>query len=303
MAGKPGSADIDVCVCTYRRPAVAGTLASIAALEGLGDLTVRVVLADNAETPDAAELARQAQQQLGLEIAYRHAPSRNISVARNACLDAARGDWIAFLDDDETASAPWLAELLAEAQAGRWDAVLGPVDAIYPPQTPAWIRAGDFHSTRPVWVRGAIETGYCGNVLIRRALVQRAGLRFDPALGRSGGEDVDFFYRLREAGGRIGFAPRASAVETMPADRLALGWLLRRRFRSGQTHGHQLRRRLRGISAVGALALASLKAGACAAGAAAMLASERRRNGMLARAALHCGVVCRLAGVAPLRLY
>ena len=301
MAAEPGS--VDVCVCTYERPAVAATLASIAALEGLEGLRVRVVLADNAETPEAAELARQARRRLGLDVVYAHAPARNISLARNACLDAAEGAWIAFLDDDETATPPWLEALLAEAEAGGWDAVLGPVDAIYPPQAPGWIRAGDFHSTRPVWVRGAIETGYCGNVLIRRALVERAGLRFDPTLGRSGGEDVDFFYRLREAGGRIGFAPRALAVETTPADRLALGRLLKRRFRSGQTHGRQLQRRLRGVSVVGALALASLKAGACAAGAAAMLASERRRNGLLARAALHFGVVCRLAGLAPVRLY
>jgi succinoglycan biosynthesis protein ExoM len=36
---------------------------------------------------------------------------RNISIARNAALDVAETLWVAFIDDDEHASATWLANL------------------------------------------------------------------------------------------------------------------------------------------------------------------------------------------------
>ncbi len=39
----------------------------------------------------------------------------------------------------------------------RADVVLGPVRALYEPGAPDWMRSGDFHATRPVWVnRSAI---------------------------------------------------------------------------------------------------------------------------------------------------
>src|SRR5207244_3041165 len=117
---------------------------------------------------------------------------------------------LAFIDDDETATPGWIAALLDEAEQG-WDAVLGPVKAVYGPDAPAWMAATDFHSTAPVRIGGDILKGYAGNVLLRRATVERLGLRFDLALGRQGGEDDDFFYRLTDAGGRIGYAPDALA--------------------------------------------------------------------------------------------
>ncbi|WP_368855023.1 glycosyltransferase family 2 protein, partial [Klebsiella pneumoniae] len=48
-----------------------------------------------------------------------------------------------------------------------------------------------------------VDTGRSGNVLFRRARVERLGLRFDPALGKTGGEDTDFFHRLHRAGAVI----------------------------------------------------------------------------------------------------
>ena len=210
---------VDVCICTYHRPAIVDTLRSLAQQHGCEGVTLRVIIADNALEPAARELIETAARELNLDAAYVHAPARNISVARNACLDAANAEWLALLDDDEIASPAWLSGLLTEAERGQWDAILGPVRAIYSPSAPAWIRDGNFHSTRPVFVRGRIETGYTGNVLIRRALIAREGLRFRTELGRSGGEDEDFSNRLRDAGGRIGFAQGALAYETIPADR------------------------------------------------------------------------------------
>lgn len=295
---------IDVCICTYRRPAIADTLKSLSRQQGCGRVNMRVVVADNAVDQTARELIETTARELNLDAVYVHAPARNISIARNACLDASTSEWFAFLDDDEIASPTWLSAILAEAASGQWDAILGPVEAVYAQTAPTWVRAGNFHSTQPVFVRGRIETGYTGNVLIRRAAIARAGLRFRLELGRTGGEDEDFFNRLRDAGGRIGYARSALAYEAIPSDRTSLRWLVRRNFRAGQSYGARLR--AQSSSAVArsrALALAAAKMSACAVGAAISLPLAVRRNRFLTRAALHCGVVARLAGLKEVKLY
>lgn len=296
--------DVDVCVCTFRRPAVAETLASLARQSLPADIRMRVVVADNEEIPEARERVLAAAAAHRLDVTYVHAPSRNISLARNACLDAARGEFLAFLDDDETATEGWLAALLTEAQGGGWDAVLGPVQAVYGEEAPRWIAAGDFHSTAPVRVGGRILKGYAGNVMIRRRTIERLGLRFDLALGRQGGEDDDFFYRLTDGGGTIGYAPDALAHEPVPPQRASLRWLLKRSFRTGQTHGSRLKASAaRGAGRVVQTALATAKGGVCLAGAAASAFSPARRSRWLVRGALHAGVVARLAGWRELELY
>ncbi|TIX15341.1 MAG: glycosyltransferase, partial [Mesorhizobium sp.] len=86
MAAKTRS--IDICVCTFRRPELADTLRSIAAMDRPAGFEIGVVVADNDDQPSAQALVKALAQELKLPIRYRHAPARNISIARNACLDA-----------------------------------------------------------------------------------------------------------------------------------------------------------------------------------------------------------------------
>ena len=290
---------IDVCICTYRRPAIVETLRAVAAQDSRQAISLRVIVADNAPDTEARASICAIAESLGLDLVYVHAPEKNISIARNACLAMAQADWFAFVDDDELPSPVWLKELVAEAKRGDWDATLGPVQAVYPEQSPSWLPHCDLHSTRPVWIRGRIETGYTGNVLLRRAAIERAGLAFRVELGRSGGEDSDFFYHFRDAGGRIGYAPAALVYEPVPIERCTLAYILRRNFRRGQTHA----RRLKNYSSrrITHLPLALTKAFLL--GLAACQPRRAARNRYLARAALHCGVIACLAGFAEIELY
>lgn len=294
---------VTIGICTYRRASVAETIASLSGQILPAEFFLKVVVADNDVEPQARSRVLDAGAACGVDVTYVHAPSRNICIARNACLDAASGEWIAFLDDDETASPEWLAALLAEAMASGCDAVLGPVQAVYGEGASAWLKAADLHSTRPVMNAGAIRKGYAGNVLIRRSAIEARGLRFDLALGRSGGEDDDFFYRLTDAGGTIGFAPDALAFEPVPAERTTLKWLLRRGFRTGQTHGARLGAHHRGLKRGVQMGLAVAKGLVCLAAAGGRIASPPGRNRWLVRGSLHAGVVARLAGVGELQLY
>ena len=290
---------VDICICSYKRPEIVETLKAVEAQAGTSLAGVRVIVADNTSEGRMKDAIAGLARQFTLPLVYLHAPANNISIARNACLDTAHAAWIAFLDDDEIPDSHWLTELIEEAHRSEWDAVLGPVDAIYDRDAPAWMKSGKFHSTRPVTVGGKIRTGYTGNVLIRRALLEALGLRFRIELGLSGGEDNDFFYRFTDGGGKIGFADRAVVSERVDAKRANLAWLLRRSFRAGQSHGCRLgiERRIRNI------VLASSKAAYCFAAAFLNLTHALRRNRSLIRGALHCGVVARLCGMNELQVY
>jgi len=282
-------ARIDICICTFRRPFLVETLNSVAQLK-TGGHQIRVVIADNDETPSARERITALAGDFPFPIEYIHAPAANICIARNACLDAADGDFVAFIDDDELVTEGWLLALVDKADERNAAAVLGPVRAIYAKDAPEWMVSGDFHSTLPVHVWGEIRTGYTCNVLIRWSAPFNA-LRFDLKLGKSGGEDTDFFYRLTDLGGMIDYAPDALVEEPVPAQRATMAWLVARRLRSGQTHGMLLDGpRLRSIPPVAAkIAYCCLMTGLTA-----FSPIKRRRNWL--RATLHIGVAGGLLG-------
>ncbi|BCG91362.1 glycosyltransferase [Mesorhizobium sp. 131-2-1] len=297
------SRSIDICVCTFRRAELADTLRSIAAMDRPPGFEVGVVVADNDDQPSAQPLVKALAQELKLPIRYRHAPARNISIARNACLDASVSDLVAFIDDDETASVRWLAELVATAEASGATAVLGPVRAHYRQDAPAWMRKGDFHSTLPVWVRGEIRTGYTCNVLLRTGEASLRGRRFSLARGQTGGEDTEFFDGMVRDGGSIAFSPDALVEEVVPHARAAFDWLRRRRFRFGQTHGHLIGNGASGIRRVAQVGLASAKAAYCFGMAALTAISPVRRNRSVLRGIMHVGVISGLVGVREIRQY
>lgn len=294
---------IDICVCTFRRPQLADTLESLARLSTPAGYSLGILVADNDEEPSARLLVTRVAETLGLHLRYVHCPARNISLARNACLDASSADFIAFIDDDETATPDWIVELVAAAEENHADVVLGPVRARYLPEAPRWIKDGDFHSTLPVWVRGEIRTGYTCNVLIRKSARSVAGIRFSLARGQTGGEDTEFFDRVFAMGGRIAFAPDALVEEIVPPARSSFDWLARRRFRVGQTHGLLLKRKRTGPATCAAIGLAAAKLAYCLAGAALTAFQPVARNRNLLRGIMHAGVIGGLTGVQERRHY
>src|SRR4030088_2812769 len=64
--------------------------------------------------------------------------------------------------------------------------------------------------------------------------VRRHGLRFDPELGRTGGEDTMFFHAMYRKGGVLRYASRAVIYERVVSSRVRRAWIVRRRYRAGQ---------------------------------------------------------------------
>ena len=289
--------EIDVCVCTFRRASVAQTIRSLA--DQLGP-SKRLIVIDNDEQPTSHALVRGVCEDAGVPVRFVHAPAHNISVARNAALDAATAPLMAFIDDDETASADWLDRLQEHMETTGADVVFGSVRALYPTDAPAWLKRADLHSIQAVvGADGLVSTGYCCNVLMRRRALGETRFRLD--LGRSGGEDTVFFHQVGRAGRRMVWCAEALTFETAAGGRACLTWLLKRFFRSGQTHALTVMED--GHSRAAAAALAAAKALFCAGTALLTLWSPTAWRRALVRGALHCGAVARYAGLADLKLY
>lgn len=299
---EPSSQVIDVAICTYRRRSLAETIVSVDRQRLPKGFEMSIIVADNDVTPSAQPLVTELANTTGRAIIYRHAPSRNISIARNTALAAGHGDWIACIDDDEIAAKDWLVELMNEAQTSGADVIFGPVEPVYEATAPKWLQLGAFHRISVVSEAGTVKTGYTSNALVRRAAIP-TGLQFDQALGRSGGEDTQFFHAMYRAGARLAFAANALVTESIPPERESFTWLMRRRFRSGQSYAGLSSGRRRGWRKTKVVAVASAKALFCALAAVASAWSPVRRRFWVLRGTLQAGVAAGHLGRRPLSIY
>lgn len=302
-----GTAKIAIGICTFRRPMLTETLHSLAAQALPPGTSCSVIVADNDDTPTALPLVEQARTAASHPLHYVHAPARNICLARNALLDKAADlgvDYLAFIDDDETATPDWIKNLLEQISASGDDAVLGHVQAVYRPDTAAWLHRVRPHDAAPVIQRdGRILTGYAGNVILRLKSPALQGRRFNPALGVTGGEDDDFFSSMVRDGGTISYAPDAFVFEKVPPARESLRYLMLRKFRSGQTYAMITEPDRRGRLGVIPLTQAAAKTALLLTWAGLNVLSPDRRMRALLRASLHAGVCAHLLGTKTLELY
>jgi succinoglycan biosynthesis protein ExoM len=217
--------DISICIASYRRPTgLARLLESLHRQKVPPELSYEILVVDN-------DPAAPPEPLPGVRVL--HEPRRNIAHARNRAVEAARGTWIAFIDDDEEACEGWLAAYWRLAERREADGFFGPVLPRLAPRPGAWLAAEAFYararhpSGTPIG-RSEVRTS---NAFLRRSLFRDR--RFDPAYGRSGGSDTELFTRMLDAGARLLFCDDARVVETVPAERQRLVWLTRRAFRGG----------------------------------------------------------------------
>lgn len=210
-----------VAICSKDRPDwVARLLDSL--LPQLDEAPFEVLVVDNAPSDDATRLAVAARP----PVRYVREPLAGLDFARNRALNEARGDVVAYLDDDVIVCAGW-ARALHEVWGANPDA--GVVTGLVLPmltETRAQIlfergggfrrgflplRSGRTQFRDPMHPCGAGKFGAGANMSVDRTLVLGLG-GFDEALdtGRPlpGGGDLDIFFRVLRAGRMLVYEPR-----------------------------------------------------------------------------------------------
>ena len=231
--------DISIVVCTQNRAAMLrGALKSLAQLETDQRFTYEVVVVDNASSDATPQtIAAAAADSRGLVRGVSE-PVKGIVAARNRGIREARGQWIAFFDDDQLADARWLAELYEGALARGARVAGGSVLLAFPdgcsrrlhPTVRMLLGEADF-SDEPTPYGGRLTPG-CGNLIIERTVFDEVGVFERTVSGR--GEDTDLFSRIERAGIQAWYLPRAIVHHLTPAERLTPDYLLSLARRMGE---------------------------------------------------------------------
>jgi glycosyltransferase involved in cell wall biosynthesis len=118
---------VSICIATYRRPrGLARLLDSLERLKLPPDLVIETIVVDNDADGSALSIAQSRSDSLR-PLLYCIEPRQNIAHARNRALSKACGEWLMFIDDDETADEAWVFEYLALVDREECDGAFGPV--------------------------------------------------------------------------------------------------------------------------------------------------------------------------------
>ncbi len=225
---------ISVCVCTYKRPKLlAKLLDEIQNQKTLDLFTYSVVVVDNDKQQTVKNIVESIQKNSNIEIAYYVETRRGISHARNKTIEKAKGNFIAFIDDDEFPEEDWLLNLFNTCIEFDADGVIGNVLPYFEESPPDWLRKGKFGFKHSGKTGTCLATGSTSNAFIKKSVTEFEKPSFDPDFGLSGGEDSVFFQRLIKNGYVFVACAEAIVHEFVPSQRMSKTYLLKRYLLEG----------------------------------------------------------------------
>ncbi len=234
---------ISVCIPTYKRPNMLGRcLEALQGQEGIG-FTYSIVVVDNDVNQSARKVVQKYQQRSPVSFFYDVEPIQNIALTRNRAVQCAKGNFIAFIDDDEFPCDNWLINLYSFCRKYNVDGVLGPVKPLFTSDAPSWLKRSRI-CERPSHMNGTVLNHLqtrTGNVLIKYSILEGEDAPFPPEMGRTGGEDIEFFKRMIARGRVFVWCEEAVVYENIPPDRYRRLYYIEKSMRIGGLTGEMLK--------------------------------------------------------------
>lgn len=229
--------DISVVLATYNRAAsLHATLASFSALVFPDDLKWELLVVDNNSTDSTREVVENFAAKVAVPVRYIFEKKQGRSAALNAGIASAKGNVVAFTDDDVLLDRHWLSNLKKTFDdSPDCSAVAGKVVAQWNHRRPDWLEMegqlavvhfdfGDELKEIKVPPLGA-------NSAFRREVFRQYGL-FRLDLGVNGSkhtitcDDTEFGERLIRGGSKILYCPTAIIFHPVDPARTTKKYLL-----------------------------------------------------------------------------
>lgn len=244
---------LTLSICTHNHlAALKQTLA------GLNDLhpskgSWELLIVDNASLDGTgAWLAQGGWQRTDIDCRVVQESRLGVAHARNRALTEAKGEYVVFLDDDETPEPDWMTSLEQVIDNYRPAAIGGRIQAHLPVARPVWLTdellgfLGELNYG-PVEL-ALTETStpiFTGNAAFHRQTVLDAG-GFDGNLGRrgniqSGGEDTELYRRLVNLKKPVRWVPQAVIYHRIEPWKLRRTYFLQLHYRQGHMEGARKR--------------------------------------------------------------
>jgi glycosyltransferase involved in cell wall biosynthesis len=229
---------ITVILCTYNRcETLAKALESISASILPSEIPWEVLVVDNNSRDQTREVVEKFCSRYPSHFRYMLEPQQGKSYALNTGIRQARGNVLAFTDDDVVVEPTWLQNLSAPLDDGKWAGVGG---RVLPERTfspPSWIAHKDRYALAPLAVFAPdIEAGplneppFGANMAFQKRLFEKyGGFRID--LGPRPGsqirsEDTEFGDRILAAGELLFYQPSAIVYHSVPQERVQKKYFL-----------------------------------------------------------------------------
>lgn len=232
---------LSVIIPSHGRPErLRACLASLGQAEGAADVELLVV-DDGSPVPLSQALGDLA----GAQVRFLRLEGVGLNQARNRGAAAARGENLAFLDDDTLVASSWIVAMRRALSEPGTDAVGGRVSLAFEGLPPLWLTRklrrylAEFElGPEPRWLEAEpVPVGAnCG--VTREAFAAAGG--FAPGLDRVGSSllsngDTEFFRRLQSLGRRIRYEPQARVEHCIPDERLTAEFFARRAHAQGRS--------------------------------------------------------------------
>jgi glycosyltransferase involved in cell wall biosynthesis len=227
---------ISVIMPTFRRLDMMPTAVRGLFGQKLDNAGYEIITVDNSPEGSALTILRQLQAESPVPMQVLHEPRPGVAHARNAAMAAAKGELIAFLDDDTRAGPGWLQALLTTRDKFDAQMVFGPTIAEAPSANPAHRAFIEQLFTRKGPAQDQIWDRYSGascSLHVRDA-VMTANPPFPEDTNETGGEDDFVFSEAQARGARIAWSMGAVVFEHFPHSRANLAYAYRRSFAFGQ---------------------------------------------------------------------
>lgn len=232
---------VSICTATFQRPeGLKRLLQSLNCLKFTKSEqpAIEVIVVDNNASGSAKAIIDEIQPDFNWELKYTIEPQQGISFARNRAIASCspHTNFIAFIDDDETATPSWLDELLIVQQQFNADVVWGPNLPVFVDENvPKWVVKGGFFNPPRYPTGHLLKYAATNNVLIGKKLLEEMNARFEERFALTGGEDTYLFMSARRAGYKLIWADEAITYEWVPQSRTQMKWILQRGFRGSST--------------------------------------------------------------------